>query len=304
MAKLANSGWFVRDHVGGQPRQIWLFDGKTAKNMSVSNPEGGLGTFFKAEPDEDIWDCIRRDTPWLAPDMTEGQFYPMILGPGEFYPRIARPIALADANILYSPWMETDFAYVVNSRSHLTLLVRKLETICHTVQPSMKTMDVYGHEIRNLLILAVTEIEMYFKGILTKNSSSASKLNTNEYFKLADPMKLRDYVVTFNNYPEIQAVSPFAEWDKSKPTDSLDWYAAYHGVKHNREGEFARGTLKNVFEAVAACMIMFVAQFGPAALNFELTSFVALGVPNWTISGMYLPRMNTVDWVPVNFPNI
>jgi hypothetical protein len=95
--------WYVRAHVAGQPRQVWLFDDRTATCMSVTNPKAGAGTHFEAEPSEDIWDCIRRQTRWLDPDVTEGQFYLMALGPAEFYPRIARPIALASEPMLWSP---------------------------------------------------------------------------------------------------------------------------------------------------------------------------------------------------------
>jgi len=55
---------------------------------------------------------------------------------------------------------------VANARSQLTLLVRKLKAICHIVQPSTKTLDAYGHEIRNLLILAATEVEMHWRAVL------------------------------------------------------------------------------------------------------------------------------------------
>ena len=47
--------------------------------QGVTNPEAGAGTFFKAEPGEDIWDCIRRQTPWLDAGQTEGHFHPTTL---------------------------------------------------------------------------------------------------------------------------------------------------------------------------------------------------------------------------------
>lgn len=272
--------------------------------MGVSNPETGPGTYFKADPGEDIWDCIRRQTPWLNPGVTEGQFYPAAFGPGEFHPRIARPIALAVRNDLWSPWTETDFNYVANSRSQLILLVRKLEIICQTVQPAPRTLDVYGHEIRNLLILAATEFEMHCRGILTANGSSASNFNSNEYVKLADPLKLREYAIAFRNFPELQQVRPFGGWAKSDPSKSLAWYDAFNGVKHNREHEFERGTLRHAIEAVSACLAVFVAQFGPAALSAEMSSLFAIEFPTWSISEMYLPPMDSAVRVPVNCPGL
>jgi hypothetical protein len=295
--------WYIRDCVARQPRHIWLIDDQTATDMSVANPETGIGTYFKAGPNENIWDCIRRQTPWLDPGVTEGRFYQMTRGPGEFYPRIAWPIALANEQKLWSPILLADKSYVANARSQLTLLVRKLEAICHIVQPSTKTFDVYGHEIRNLLILAATEVEMHWRGILTANGL-LSKFNSNEYIKLAEPLRLADYAITFLDFPEIQSVRPFDGWSKANPTKTLGWFDAYHGVKHNREGEFERGTLRHAFEAVSACIVLLVAQFGQVALSAELSSFVGLQAPKWPIGEMYLPPVRSAVWVPTNYPGL
>lgn len=296
--------WYIRDHINGQPRQLWLFDDQTATRMDVTNPEMGAGTFFRVEPGENIWDCIRRQTPWLDPGVTEGRFHLMTLGPGKFYPRVARPIALAREPRLWSPSVLTDKSFVANARSQLTSLTRKLGTICQTVQPSeeKKTLDVYGHEIRNLLILAATEVEMHWRGILTANGALPSRFNTNEYVKLAEPLKLPDYAVIFHDFPDLQRVQPFAGWSKANPTDSLRWYAAYNGVKHNRESEFERGTLRCAFQAVSACIALLAAQFGPTALNAELSSTVSLTAPDWAIGEMYLPSVTSAEWTPVNLP--
>jgi hypothetical protein len=304
MAQSPENRWYVRDRIAGQPRQIWLFDGRAATRIGVTNPELGAGTFFKAEPGEDFWDCIRRQTPWLNPGVTEGLFHSMTLAPSEFYPRIARPNALAVESRLWSPSLEAEKAYIASARGQLTLLTRKLEIICQTVQPSERTLDVYGHEIRNLLILAATEAEMHWRGILVANGSQIQRLNSNEYVKLVEPLKLSDYAITFYDFPDLQPIQPFAGWLGADPTKSLGWYDAYHGVKHNREGEFERGTLRHAFEAVSGCIALLVAQFGPAALNFELSSLVALKPPSWPIGEMYLPRVLSAVPTWVNHPSL
>jgi len=171
--------WFVRDHFEGQPRQIWRFQDQTATRMGVTNPERGAGTFYGAEPGKDFYDCIRRQTPWLMDGVTEGLFYQATLGPGEYYPRMARPIALASEPMLWSPSVLKENDFVASARSQLTSLTRKLQTVCQTVQPSKKNLDVYGHEIRNLLIVAATEAEMHWRGILTLNGRSRGSTATN-----------------------------------------------------------------------------------------------------------------------------
>lgn len=302
MAQLNEPTWYVRDYISGHPRSVWLFTGRTATNMGVSNPENGPGTYFKAEPDEDIWDCLDRMTGWLKPEVTEGRFHKMSLAPAAFYPRMARPLALAIEPTLWSPDLDVERAYVAGARGQLTLLVRKLELICQTVQPSDRTLHVYGHEIRNLLILAATEAEMHWRGILKANGSPVAKPNSNQYVKLIEPLRLLDYEVAFHDFPDVPPFRPFAGWIAADPTDSLDWYAAYNGVKHNREEEFERATLQHAFAAVSACLSLLVAQFGPMALGAELASYVTVSPPTWSISDMYLPRMTEEDWAATPHP--
>ena len=294
----------MRDRVAGQPRQVWLFDGQAATRIGVTNPEGGAGTYFRAEPGEDFSDCIRRQTAWLDPEVAEGRFHAMNLGPAEYYPRIARPNVLGARDQLWSPSFKAEEVYIKNSRSQLTLLARKLETICQTVQPCEETLDVYGHEIRNLLILAATEAEMHWRGVLVANGSLAQRFNSNEYFKLIEPLKLTEYAVTFHDFPDLQPIRPFAGWSKDDPTESLGWYDAYHAVKHNRDAEFQRGTLRSTFEAVSACMALLVAQFGPVSLNTELSSWVGLASPDWAIGEMYIPEVTSDVFSPVSHPGL
>jgi hypothetical protein len=296
--------WYVRDCVGGQPRQVWLFTDRTATNIGVTNPQDGAGTYFAADEGESIWDCIDRQTPWLKPEATEGRFHEMNLGPAEFYPRIARPVVLGVQPTLWTPSLDSERAYIAGARGQAIIMVRKLELICQTVQPAARTLQVYGHEIRNLLILAATEAEMHCRGILKANGSLAGKPNSNQFVKLVEPLKLGDYAVAFHHFPDLAPVQPFASWTSTNPTDSLGWYAAYHGVKHNREEEFERGTLEHAISAVSACLSLLVAQFGPVALGAELSGYVAITAPDWPLEYMYIPRVTEADWTPVYHPGL
>jgi hypothetical protein len=75
------------------------------------------------------------------------------------------------------------------------------------------------------------------------------------------------------------------------------------GVKHNREGEFERGTLRYAFEAVSGCIALLVAQFGPTAVDDGLSSLVGLTTPEWPIADRYLSGLKSTDWTPINHPN-
>jgi len=280
--------WFIRD-VQGHPWQVWRFQDQTVTPMGVTNPN-----FFTTEPGEDFYDCIRRQTPFSI-----DEFHETTLGAGEYYPRIARPLALAPRTTLWSKGVVSERDFIASARSQLTSLARRLQTICQTVQPSEKNLEVYGHEIRNLLILAATEAEMHWRGILNANGCELQRPNTRDYVKLIEPLRLLDYTITFHDFPDLQPIRPFAGWSM---TNSLGWYNAYNGVKHNREGEFERGNLRDAFEAVSACIALQLAQFGPTALNAELLGFVAAGFPDWPIAEMYLSPMTSPDWTSVNHP--
>lgn len=51
--------------MNGSSTQVWKIENGIAVRLGISNPEGGAGTYFKAESGETIWDTFRRKTPWL-----------------------------------------------------------------------------------------------------------------------------------------------------------------------------------------------------------------------------------------------
>ncbi|MGH1556984.1 hypothetical protein ACRAWD_02635 [Caulobacter segnis] len=115
------------------------------------------------------------------------------------------------------------------------------------MQPTTANLGAYGHEIRNLLILAAMEVETHWRGVLVANGFTRDRPWTSDYVKLLVPMRLDQYAVGFRHYPWMDPVRPFGGWSADQPTQSLFWYDAYNGVKHNREHEFHRADLASVF---------------------------------------------------------
>jgi len=202
----------------------------------------------------------------------------------------------------------SDTIFVAISRGQLTALMRQLDLICQTVHPSEDTFNAFGHSIRNLLILACTEVETHWRGILAANKFKKEQYSTNHYVLLQGAMRLGDYAIEFPSFPWLAPVRPFEGWGTSgKPSQELGWYAAYNAVKHDRENKFSRATLRNVFEAVSASVIMMVAQFGSIVglgHNTELESFFHLSSsPVWPLSHFYLPSFGetTAEPLEVNY---
>jgi hypothetical protein len=105
--------------------------------------------------------------------------------------------------------------------------------------------------------------------------------------------KLDEYAVTFPNYPWLAAFKPYGGWNTDNPTCSLGWYDAYNAVKHDRQTQFGRATLRRVFEAISACVVMMAAQFGSdegLGQGSDLrSSFHLSGIPDWPFSQYYIP---------------
>jgi|SRR5271165_4559042 len=138
------------------------------------------------------------------------------------------------------------------SSGQLDALIEQFKQVCQTVHPEGDNLKTFGHDIRNLLILACTEVEAQWKNILIKNSyPRVHHANIrDDYVKLLHAMKLDAYEVELTWYPWIGSVAPFADWATS---GSLAWYSDYNKVKHDRMGSFEKATLRNAMKAVTGC---------------------------------------------------
>lgn len=295
-------GWFLR--CLGDEHQLWHFADGRASRAGVTAPERGPGAFFVARAGESIWDALRRETPWLDGQIAPGPFIPLTCSPGQFFPRMARPIIGEGINLARLPDGENDAGYLRSAQTQLEALIASLDAICRVVEPSETTLQVHGHEIRNLLILAATEVEMHMAGILVANGNERKGLNTKSYVKLARPLRLQEYSVHFRRYPDIAAIKPFSGWNAQAPTQSLGWYDGYNAVKHDRERQFSRASLGSAFTAVAACATMLVAQFGEEAISEELARAMAVDTAPWPFDELYVAPQHFKEWASTAHPSL
>jgi hypothetical protein len=260
----------------------------------------------------------------LNPEVQELRIARIFLGIGEYYPRIYRPIMLNAGRLKsvtgmlmikvvdeefvtidsdnYTPIPINQSSYL-KSLSSLAILSENLTSIFRIVEPELTNFDVFGHEIRNLLIVACTEVEAQCKAILDANNYATRRLSTNDYVKLLTPLKLAEYEISFPLYPSIPALSPFNAWDVNIPTQSLDWYHAYNATKHDRENNFSQATLSHLVNAIAACAILLIAQFGKRdSWKNELGEFFRVTkAPIWKPEEMYI-REPLQKYTSVNYP--
>lgn len=228
------------------------------------------------------------------------------LPPGTYYPRM---------------WRQHDGPLGVDrfpgeSRQLLRILSNfnvYLQEIFRVVEPQPTNDAVYGHRIRDILLLACMEVESAWRSVLLANGvlPSARGFTTKDYVRLLGPMKLADWEVRLAHTPEYPPLRPFATWDSSAPTKSLSWYDAYNAAKHDRERNFSSAQLSHMISAVAGVVVMFAAQFGPPELDpdqggVSASPFSFCRTPVWDPEEQYIPPgrlpKTPSNWTSTPFP--
>lgn len=243
----------------------------------------------------------------------------------QYHPRMARPqlgpnsfINMPGPGPLYIMAENKQMALPHNASSlassvnQLSVFTRNLREIFYSVEPDQNNLNVYGHTIRNTLLLAAMEFENECRGVLSANGyvppNGQDRWSTVDFVKVMQPLRLAEFEVRLRHYPSIAPRFPFANWNDQAPTQSLVWYHAYNAVKHDRETNFSRGTLEYAVDAVTACAIMLAAQYR-IIYNWkdQIGDFFHFyDFPNWTIENRYVNWTGTArqqwDAVPYNFP--
>jgi len=302
--------FFSQPHENGPYTSIWEVTDGRAVRLGIANPETVKNSSCMVKPGQSGVEAIRE----LLNNMGFGEcsHWPLELEPGQYYPRIARP---GDQHFQQFPGNYpgaiNDAHAIAMSLGQLNVLTRQLAEICQTVHPANNTLETYGHSIRNLLILACTEVEAHWRGILIANDIKQKRYTTATYVQILAAMRLDEYSLGYPYYPWLNTRGPFHGWNSITPTESLSWYDAYNAVKHDREGSFYRATLGHAFDAVGACVILMLAQYGHTVDNWqesETARFFRIDKrPSWVPSEVYTFDYNNAGaanktWTPVPFP--
>jgi hypothetical protein len=250
---------------GADPPRIWALANDHAYVMGITNPKGFGKTWVGISEGSNPVELIRSRVELFPEDRT-WTIQPMNIPPGRYFPRMARPNHQHPGDFPM-PFYPGDFAHERASASiQIATLADRLRVCFQVVGPSEPNFGVFGGEFRNILLLAATEVEAQWKAILRANGYDAKKANsrwsTKDYHKLEAALRLSDYAIEFPEYPWLQPVAPFRGWSPPNTTGSIPWYDAYNLVKHDREQHGHQATLIRSLEAVAAVVVMGVAQFG------------------------------------------
>ena len=203
---------------------------------------------------------------WIKNKFKATDIRPSLNQAGKFYKRMWHPPNyLSPESLISNPESYTQSLVVIE------LLIKKMNELFLTIEPTEKNIHVFGLKIRELLLLACMEVEASWKGVLKeheyiKNSKNSEQhWNTTDYIKLLEPMCLANYTLALRSYPNFPRFRPFSCWSqkpKFGPTKSLYWYNAYNNTKHDREASLNEATLLHAIHSVGAVVVMFCAQFG------------------------------------------
>jgi hypothetical protein len=279
-------------HTFEAPDAFWALRGRVLDRIDVRSSLSRQ----QLRPGEEPISKLQRTYPGAI-------FHELNLGPGQYFPYMARPSSSNDRGPGANPDKSQKVADArASTTGQLHALNQQLEQICRVIQPKGRNLRSYGHEIRNVLILASTEVEALWKSTLKANGIEGR--NTRDYVKLLNAMKLDQYAVSFSYYPWLPTIKPFGEWDSARPTISLEWYDAYNQVKHDRESNFRKANLLHAFQAVAAHFVMLCAHHGS---DFALTGDAALRAfhrlvewPRWSPAEIYVPPF-TGKHMPIRY---
>lgn len=212
--------------------------------------------------------------------------------PGVYYPRMMRE------NLRFThrgPSFLQDMRAYQNIQS-------SLDNLFNFIEPVEINLTTYGHKIRELLILACTEVEYLLLKVLTENGyPEKGRYSTVDYVRCRDVLKLNLYEVELTQYSSLGIFTPFKDWDESRSTASIPWYYAYNQVKHNRSDNIPHANLKHLLDAVAAIHILLESQYGERIFQGlfgapEYKSvFYTLTSPEWELDEITAPILKTED---------
>lgn len=214
---------------------------------------------------------------WLGKRFGAVNIKEMILEVGNTIEGIWRP------SLYY--WDDIDKGINVNAselRSQeqaLRILIEKLDEILLFIEPSSAKLESYSHKIRELLILASTEVENQWRVLLNKAGAipiNGNTFTTQDYVKLLPVTFIDEFQVSLKNYASSFPSKPFSGWNAANPTKSLNWYNAYNKTKHDRDAHFADAKLKYAIDAVAANLILYCTRFGALRLLHDTSTLAGL----------------------------
>jgi hypothetical protein len=237
---------------------------------------------------------------WASLTFDAQHLIEMALLPGQCFKLLWRPGI--DGYEPVMRYLVPDKAVISEAGVALSLLLSRFDDVAQFIQPDARNLEVFSHQLRELLILASTEVETSFRGVLAASDRTIThetRLTTTDFYRLCDPLFLREFSLELRHYPTLPKIRPFHGWDGKKPTKSLAWYDAYNAVKHDRANALHRATMKHCIEALAAASAVYCAQYSIPITGdwmhepgFELNDWFKIELIDPDPATFYIPQVH------------
>lgn len=152
-------------------------------------------------------------------------------------------------------------------------ILNDLKTIFNFIEPSDSHLDVFGLNIRDLIIKAASEVENQWKQLIRINGYDKEYLTTRDYSKLLEFIDF-DLPIKINGYDCDVIFRPFRHWSKEKPSKSIIWYDAYNQLKHDRTSYKTLATFENVINTVGAVYVLMIIRYDNMLVSRKVTESI------------------------------
>jgi len=282
-------------------------------------PVGSPIMNFGEMTEKQIFEVVRKTHNYYS-SLNEGNYYRLKhlkQGRGQYFNSIYRPIFTYDLTEVFqaTSQSETSFADYYkdlpincfqdysNQLRQLEIILDDIAEVFKVIAPNCNQFGVYGHAIRNIIILACTELDARMQNILANNGvcPDGKYFEMRDYYKLKEPLKLDEYELSFYRYGDLGTFSPFSTW---RNDEQLYWYQAYNHIKHNREKHFAEAKLFNAINAIMAYAIILIVQYGYRNDLWHETVGKIIHIekePKWDLEDFYIKSPDGQRPVPFPF---
>ena len=171
--------------------------------------------------------------------------------------------------------------------------LRSLSDVTGYIEPTRAHDAVHGHEIRQLLLLACTEVESAWRSILQLNwPACPDRLTTNQYVQLCAAMGLDEWEVRLTPIQRTALSRHSRAGIPSSRRSRFDGMRRTMRQSASREGGLEDATFGHLVNALAAVFIMTIAQFGTEHLDgdseFQVDEFCVVRSPRLGLDEMYI----------------
>ena len=282
-------------------------------------PFGNPIMHFAEMTEKQIFEEVKKAHKYYS-SLNEGENFRLILlklGYGQQFHSIYRPIFTYDLTEIFHATTQNDITFIEfykdlpiscfpeysNQLRQLEIILSDVAEVFKVIAPHHKQRSVYGHAIRNIIILACTELDSRMQSILADNGvrPDAKYFEMKDFYKLKEPLKLDEYELSFYRYGDLGTFSPFSTWESNK---QLPWYKAYNHIKHNREKHFTEANLFNAINAIMGYAIIIIAQYGYRNELWRETVGKIIQVnkePQWQLDDFYIKSPDSQRSVPFPF---